>query len=220
MIKIVNKIIKSLIWTACKVDDSDLENLPLEGPYILAGNHINFLEVPLLYMALQPRPIIAMAKEELFKAPGLRGLMKAWKVIPVKRGAADIGAMRKALEALKEGAFFSLAPEGTRSRDGKLLKGRPGAVVIAEKSNVPIYPVVHWVGEKLSYNLKRFKRTPITIKVGKPFVIDLGEEKMNQGTRKKLADELMYQIAENLPSEYRGYYEDMSKKTTDFIRFL
>ncbi|WP_053228452.1 lysophospholipid acyltransferase family protein [Spirochaeta cellobiosiphila] len=220
MIKIINGIINFFLKCLCKIDDSDLVNLPLEGPYILAGNHINFLDVPLLYLSLQPRPIIGMAKAELWKVPVVKSLMKAWHVIPIKRGAADVGAMRKAMESLEEGAFFSLSPEGTRNKNGKLLKGRPGTVVIAEKSRVPIIPVVHWGGENLKYNMKRLRRTKITIKIGKPFIIDIQEEKMSQELRKKVVDEVMYQIAECLPEDYRGYYSDMSQKTTNYLKFV
>lgn len=217
-IRLVNRIIRFLIWNACKIDAEEFKKIPEEGPYILAGNHINFLEVPLLYHALQPRNVVGMAKAELFTTPFIKHLMKAWNTIPIKRGVLDRDAMRRAQEALEDKAFFCLAPEGTRSGDGKLLRGRGGTIFIAAQSGVPIIPVAHFGGEKVWKNLKRFKKTPFTIRVGKPFRIKKLE--MNQATRQEMADQLMYQIALLLPPEYRGYYSDIEKKRDDFLEFI
>ena len=154
---IVTTSIKSLTRILCNVDDSQLSNVPEQGPLIIACNHINFIEVPLMYTHLQPRKITGFAKAETWDNPAMGFLFDLWGAIHIERGEADSNAFRCALEALKQGKILAIAPEGTRSGNGKLQRGHPGIVMLAHRSDAPIIPMVYYGGERLRDNLKGLK---------------------------------------------------------------
>lgn len=219
----VNTTIKTLIRICCRVHDEALRQVPTQGPLIVISNHISFLEAPLLYTHLLPRPMTAFSKAELWDKPASRFLFNMWKGIPVHRGEADLNAMRLALDALERGYILAFAPEGTRSYDGKMQRAHPGVVLLALRSGAPILPLAHWGGEKLSTNLRRLRRTDFHIAVGEPFKLQAeGADvpiRVTREVRQQMADEMMYQIAALLPSEYRGYYADRGNATTTYLRF-
>lgn len=217
---VVTTSIKSLTRVLCNVDDSQLIKVPDYGPLIIASNHINFIDVPLVYTHLQPRNITGFAKAETWDNPLMGFLFDLWGAIPIQRGEADTTAMRSALAALNEGKILAIAPEGTRSGNGRLGKGHPGIVMLAHHNNVPILPLVYFGGEQLRDNLNRLKRTDFHIRVGKLFRINYGEGKLDRETRYKIVDEIMYQIALLLPEEYRGYYSDLSRLSTNYLDFV
>ena len=142
-----------------------------------------------------------------------------WVAIPVRRAEADLSALRVALEKLEQGYLFGVAPEGTRNKTGKLLRAHPGAVTLALRSGAPILPIAHWGGEKFRANLKQFRRTDFHMRVGRPFMLNLNGERITREQRQQVVDEMMYQLAALMPEEYRGEYSDMSKATTEFLRF-
>jgi len=204
--KIVNLFIRLVIRCACRIDAKDLSKLPLKGPYIIVINHINFLEVPLLYLQFLPRAVRAFVKIETWSHPLYKYLAKWWGGIPVNRGKADSSAMREGIETLRRGNILVLAPEGTRSGTGQLQKGFAGVVALAARSRVPIYPVAHYGGERLYRNIKKFRRTKITLRVGKPFILNLGEKRTTQQIRQEAVDQIMIKLASLLPKFMHGYY--------------
>ena len=204
--KIVNLFIRLVIRCACRIDGKDLSKLPLKGPYIIVINHINFLEVPLLYLQFLPRAVRAFVKIETWSHPLYKYLAKWWGGIPVNRGKADSSAMREGLETLRRGDILVLAPEGTRSGTGQLQKGFAGVVALAARSRVPIYPVAHFGGERLYRNLKKLRRTRITLRVGTPFFLNLKERRTTQQIRQQAVDQIMLRLARLLPESMHGYY--------------
>jgi 1-acyl-sn-glycerol-3-phosphate acyltransferase len=212
--------IKSLTRILCKVDDSQLKNVPKNGPFIIASNHINFIEVPVVYTHLQPRKITGFVKAETWDNPIMGFLFTLWNGIPVQRGEADANAIRSALEALKDGKILAIAPEGTRSKNGKLQRGMPGIVMLAHLSGAPILPLVYFGGEKIRENLYRLKRTDFHIRVGKMFKLSLNRGNPNKEIRSEMVEEIMYQLAILLPDEYRGYYSDISNMNTKYIDYV
>ena len=217
---VVTLSIKSITRILCKVDDSQLCNVPDHGPFIIASNHINFIEVPVVYTHLQPRKITGFVKAETWDNPVMGFLFTLWDGIPVQRGEADANAIRSALEALKQGKILAIAPEGTRSGDGKLQRGLPGIVMLAHLSNAPILPLIYYGGEKIQENLNRLKRTDFHIRVGKMFKLSFAEGKPNKDLRIDMIDEIMFQLAVLLPEEYRGYYSDISKMSTNYLKYV
>ena len=117
-----------------------VENMPAEGPVILAINHISIWD-PLVAASSLPRQVSFMAKEELFSIPVLGEILSKLGAFPVKRGQGDINAIRQSLAILKEGRVLGLFPEGTRSKTGKIQKGLPGMVLLMEKSKASVVPV-------------------------------------------------------------------------------
>jgi 1-acyl-sn-glycerol-3-phosphate acyltransferase len=123
-----------------------LENLPLQGPYIICANHTSWFDPPLVgCLPLKKQKINFMAKEELFKFFPLGFIFKKLEAFPVKRNTADRRAIRRALQVLAEGGILGLFPEGTRIRSGELGKPQHGAALIALKSKKPVLPVaIKW----------------------------------------------------------------------------
>ena len=203
----------------CRVETAELKQVPMRGPLIMAINHINSLEVPLLLAHLQPRRIIGLAKIETWDNKFMGWLFDLWDSIPIRRGEADLEAVHRCLSALSTGDILGVAPEGTRSNDGKLLQGQPGIVLIALHSGAFILPVAHWGGEDFSKNIKHLRRTDFHIRVGKPFALDAKGEKVNGKVRQEMVDEIMYQIAILMPGEYRGAYANWNPPPQKYLRF-
>jgi 1-acyl-sn-glycerol-3-phosphate acyltransferase len=216
---IVNYSIKILLRFLCRINHQELENIPASGPLILVSNHINFIEVPLLYTHLQPRPVTGFAKAEGWNNPFLRYLAEIWGAIPIHRGEPDISAIRSALESLNENKIVGLAPEGTRSGDGKLGRGHQGVVTLARQSGAPMLPLGFFGNENYKENLKSFKKVNFNIIVGNQFELIQSTRKVNTQTRQQITDEIMYQLAALLPPQYRGYYSDLSKATEEYLQF-
>jgi 1-acyl-sn-glycerol-3-phosphate acyltransferase len=218
--RLVNGTIKGLTRVLCRVDDSQLTRVPQHGPLILVSNHINFLEVPLLYTHLLPRPVTGFAKAETWDNPAMAALFDFWEAIPLRRGEADHAAIRRALQALRQEKILALAPEGTRSRDGRLQRGHPGVVTLALLSGAPLLPIVFYGGERLRGNLSRLRRTDFHIVVGRPFELCPREARVTRAARQRMVDEVMYQLAALLPPSYRGCYADLTAATQAHLRFL
>ena len=206
----------------CRVDDAALARVPRAGPLILAGNHINFLEVPVLYTRLMPRPLSVLAKAETWDNPVVGWLFDTLgkgQAIPVRRGEADLEALRLSLAVLEKGQMLALAPEGTRSGTGCLQRGQPGVTLLALRSGAPILPVVYFGGEQVWQNLKRLRRTDFHVRVGTPFYLEAGGQRVTRDMRQQMTDELMWQLAALLPPAYRGVYADLTAATETYLRF-
>ncbi|MCJ7551752.1 MAG: 1-acyl-sn-glycerol-3-phosphate acyltransferase [Anaerolineae bacterium] len=199
---------KGLLSLACRIDATQLERVPHTGPLIIVVNHISSLEVPIIYAHMHPRPIAALTKAETWENPLLGPLATLWGAIPLHRGEADTGAFHRMLEALENQQIVMIAPEGTRSGNGRLQRGRPGVVLLAMRSGAPLLPMAYYGGEKFRDNLRKLRRTDFHIAVGEPFMLSPGERHINSESRQELADALMYRIAALLPAAYRGVYAE------------
>jgi 1-acyl-sn-glycerol-3-phosphate acyltransferase len=216
----VTTSIRGVVRVLCRVDDAQLARVPARGPLILVSNHVNFLEIPVLYTHLQPRPLTGFAKAETWQNPFLGALGNLWDAIPLQRGEADVGALRQALAALDAGKIVGVAPEGTRSGDGCLQRGRSGVVLLALRSGAPLLPMVYYGGEKLRQNLRGLRRTDFHIAVGRLFYLDPRGVRVTRQVRQQMVDEIMYQLAALLPAAYRGYYSELDAATHTYLRFV
>jgi 1-acyl-sn-glycerol-3-phosphate acyltransferase len=205
----------------CRIDARELQKVPQTGPLIAFANHTGMVEAPVLYTQLQPRKkLTAIAKIETWDNRFLNWVFTLWNIIPIRRGEADMVAMRKSLEALEQGCILGMSPEGTRSKSGKLIRARGGVAMLALHSGAPLQPVAHWGGESFGENVKKFKRTDFHIRVGPIFYLDAHGERVSKEIRQQMADEMMYQLAKLLPEEYRGEYSDLKNATEKFFRFV
>jgi 1-acyl-sn-glycerol-3-phosphate acyltransferase len=216
----VNTILKGITKILCRIDDEQLTKVPLHGPLILATNHVNFLEVPIVYTHLQPRSITGFAKAETWDNRLMAYLFNLWEAIPIERGEADLGALRRGLKALEHGQILAVAPEGTRSGDGRLRKGHPGIVLMALKSGAPILPLVVHGGELFWRNFKQLRRTDFSLVVGTPFFLKAPTTSLSRDIRQTMVDEIMYQLAALLPAPYRGVYAQLERASKNFLQFL
>jgi len=201
----------------CRVDAQDIKEVQARGPLIVYANHTGSIEVPLIFGELYPRPISGWAKIESWDNRVLNWIFSLWNIIPIRRGEADMSALKKAVQALKQGVLFGVAPEGTRNKTGKLIRAKPGVVVMATMANAPLIPIANWGGENFSANLKKFKRTDFHIRVGKPFKIETNGAKLTNEMRQEIVDEMMYRLAALLPEGYRGEYSDLEKATGKYF---
>lgn len=218
--RMVNTTIKRLARILCRVDDRALASVPTHGPLLLVANHVNFLDAPVVYTHLMPRPVTGFVKAETWDNPLMGLLFNIWGGIPIKRGEPDMAALHLALEALKAGKIVAVAPEGTRSGDGRLRRGYPGIVILALRSHAPILPIAYYGGEQFRNNLRRLRRTDFRICVGRPFIVETGEERVTRQLRQAITDEIMYQIAALLPPVYRGEYANLQAATQNYLKFL
>jgi len=216
-------LVDGTLWTVtralCRVDDDQLDKVPSHGPLILVSNHINFSEVPLVLTHLRPRPVTGFAKAETWDNPAMAWLFDLWSAIPLRRGEPDLEAMRRALEVLQAGQILAVAPEGTRSGSGRMGRGHPGIVLLAQRSGAPLLPLGFYGGENLRRNLSRLRRTEFHIVVGNPFRVEFPAGRIDREVRQRITDEIMYQLAALLPPAYRGDYADLGRATEDWLRF-
>jgi 1-acyl-sn-glycerol-3-phosphate acyltransferase len=213
---LINPPIKMILSTFLKVDSSEVVRVPLEGPLIIATNHINSLDAPVGFSHLHPRPLTAFVKDETWDNLFMKFLFNAWDAIPIRRGEVDFKAFRLAEEALQQKKIIIVAPEGTRSRHGRLNQGYPGIALLAIRTGAPILPVVMYGNENIK-ELRIFKRTRMVIKVGTPFKIQMHGRSLDRSSRKQVTDEIMYEMARILPEQNRGVYSDLSLNKKEFL---
>ncbi len=217
--RIMNAIIRRLTRIICRVDAAQLARVPDHGPLILVANHVNFLEAPVVVTHLKPRAFTGFVKSETWDNAILGWLFDLWGAIPVRRGEADLNALRRGIEVLEEGHILGVTPEGTRSGDGRLRRGHPGIVMVALKTGAPLLPLVYYGGERFWQNFKSLHRTDFHIVVGNPFTLHTGETRITREVRREMTDQIMYQLAALLPPEYRGVYADLESATETYLRF-
>jgi len=185
------------------------ENIPLTGPLILVANHVHVLDPIFLAFSL-PRWITFMTKEELFRSPFLRPWLRWAGAVSIRREGRvreKQKILKSARDALERGLILGMFPEGGRSHDGKLRKGKPGSAVIASKANVPLLPVGIVGTDKISGISWLWKRLRIVVNIGKPFKLPPTSSRMSKSQMQSLTTQLMREIAVLLPLEYQGDYE-------------
>ncbi len=217
--RLFNGLARLLTGTFCRVHAKSLAKIPLRGPIIIIVNHVNFLELPIIYPRIPSDLGVGYSKAENWDNILFRALFTNWDLIPIERDEVDVTAMRKGLRALEEERILFITPEGTRSHHGRLQQGKPGVVLMAARSGAPIWPIACYGGESFMQNLKRLRRTDYHVVVGNPFHINTGGVRITGPVRQQIADEMMYQIAALLPPRYRGYYSNLSAATEIFLEF-
>ncbi|MGH2496236.1 MAG: lysophospholipid acyltransferase family protein [Ktedonobacteraceae bacterium] len=186
-----------------------LNNVPKQGAFIIASNHLSWMDVPLVPAYLK-RKVVYMAKEELFygKSGWIVRLMGAF---PVKRGEADRQSLRVADTQLKAGKIFMIFPEGTRSKNRQLGQGHVGLGMIALRAAVPVVPVAIWGSENTFKKL----RPDVTISYGEPVLLIPKGKKMTREDIEDATNEVMRRIAAMMPPSYRGMYGDVPAQSSD-----
>lgn len=188
-----------------------VENFPKQGPALIVFNHLGDADAVLLLATLPFKsPVEGIGKIELYDHWLVGPVFRTYGVIWVHRGQPDRKAIRAALEALAEGRIVMLAPEGRQSVIGGLEEGNNGAAFLALKSGAPIVPIGLTGTENSNVygHLKRLRRAPVTLSVGKPFFLQehADRQKMiREGTR-----QIMEALANLLPESYRGTYKSNS----------
>ena len=154
------------IYFRCRVYNP--ERVPETGPVILAANHASFIDPPLVGAGLR-RDINYLARESLFRFPGIGALLRSWNSVPVDREGGGAAGLKKILDRLLAGGAIILFPEGTRSRDGKLQPARSGIGLTAIKSDAVVVPVrVFGTYEAYGRRMRFPRPRRVTVKYGEP----------------------------------------------------
>jgi len=183
-----------------------VENVPQTGGVILASNHASFLDPPLVGAGLK-RDINYLARESLFRFPGLGALLRSWNSVPVDREGGGAKGLKKILDRLLGGGAIILFPEGTRTKDGTLLPARSGVGLTVIKSAAPVVPVrVFGTFAAYGRHIKIPRPHRVILKYGRPMNFEnlRAEAKTCDKARLKeiyqqVADEIMAAIAKLEP---------------------
>ncbi len=185
------------------------ENIPNQGPLLVVGNHFNFLD-PVALIHTFPDPIEFIGGRQAPNAPGVLGWIRnLWGILPVSRGSASRETLLRAQKVLDQGGGLGIFPEGG-SWAAVLRPPRPGAALLAARSGAVILPVGLDGFVDMGRNLRRLRRTPVTVNIGKPFgPYHLeGRDRSNRAVIDEIGHEIMRHVAELIPPERRGYYSD------------
>jgi 1-acyl-sn-glycerol-3-phosphate acyltransferase len=192
-----------------------LENVPSEGPAIIAANHVSPLDTVLLPLVVPHRQVVFLAKAEYFQTWRTRWFFKGAGTIAVQRGGPDsVTALQVAIDALKEGKLIGIFPEGTRSPDGRMYRGRTGVARIALASGVPVIPAA-LIGtfESMPQGAKVPKPGRIEVRFGRPLRFDdVAGKTPDRDTLRSVTDQIMEAIRALSGQEYVDEYASEVKK--------
>lgn len=197
-----------------------MENIPSSGAAILASNHLSFSDS--IFLPLQVRrPVVFLAKSEYFTGKGLKGALVRWFFkstgqLPIDRsgGKASEASLNTGLGVLSQGLLLGIYPEGTRSPDGRLYRGRTGIARMVLEAKVPVIPVAMIDTEKVQPIGKRLPRIRrVGIVVGEP--LDFSRFEGMEGDRvvlRAVTDEIMYELKQLSGQEYVDLYASSVKE--------
>ncbi|MET0418418.1 MAG: lysophospholipid acyltransferase family protein [Actinoplanes sp.] len=215
---VLRPILKPVCRVAFRPEVHGRDLVPRTGPVILAINHLSFLDsfvVPLL----TPRRVSFLAKEEYFRDGGgpkqwlIRSFFTGTDAIPVPRGGhrAAQEALEIALRVLKDGGAFGIHPEGSRSRDGRLYRGRTGVAWLAMASGAPVVPVAIRGTDRIQPVGARFPRPGrVVVRFGEPLYFDAQPGVRPGPARRAATDQIMAVIAEMSGQEVADEYNGLS----------
>jgi 1-acyl-sn-glycerol-3-phosphate acyltransferase len=206
-------VLKPLLKALYRIRVEGLENVPKEGPAILAANHLSFLDSFFIPLVVKRRKVTYLAKADYFKKWKTAWFFKSAGQISCERGGGDKSqqSLEIALDVLKEGKLLGIYPEGTRSPDGYLYRGRTGVARLALAAQVPVVPVGLIGTEKVMPKSARIPRlwgrVEVVVRFGEP--IDFSRYAGKQKDRfvlRSVTDEIVYEIMQLSGQEYRDEY--------------
>jgi 1-acyl-sn-glycerol-3-phosphate acyltransferase len=216
MYTVVHRVVAPVTKAVWRPTVTGLDNVPAAGGVLLASNHLSFVDSVVIPVVV-PRKVVFLAKADYFTGPGLTGrLSKAWfeglGMLPVDRddARAAIDSLDTALEVLGRGEAFGLYPEGTRSRDGRLYRGRTGVAHLALTAGVPVVPVGLRGTQDLQPVGARLPRlAKVSVAFGAPIEVAGEYDGVPLGrARRDLTDRVMAAIAELSGQEQAGVYNE------------
>ena len=196
-----------------------LENVPMEGPVILASNHLSFVDSVVIPLVV-PRRVTFLAKAEYFTTPGVKGwfqkkFFSGVGQVPIDRSGANAaaGALSSARRILEQGELFGIYPEGTRSHDGKLYRGKTGVARLALETGVPVIPVAVVGTDVVAPPGKKFGSfTRPVVRFGPPLDFSRYEGlETDRFILRSATDEIMYEIMRLSGQEYVDMYSSRAK---------
>lgn len=185
-----------------------LENIPETGGVIVAVNHMSRMDIPLVLVNPVRPEITALVADKYATFPGLNWIINTAGGIYLDRDRADFGAFRDAVKLIKSGVAMGIAPEGTRSKSGEMIEGKPGMILLAMRTGVPIIPVGLSGTDTAFRRLFTFRKPRQSARFGKPFQIPDIDRNNRETQLQEVTTEIMCRIAAQLPEKYWGFYKD------------
>lgn len=195
-------VLRQAFRLVMRMEVAGLEHFPLDGPVVIACNHVTNFDVFPMQFSL-PRPIFFMGKAELFQFPPMDAALRNLGAFPVYRGEKDAWAMKHARVVLEHGQTLGMFPEGKRNRGRGLGVAKTGTARLAIDSNSPIVPMAITGTDRFFQRLPR--RARVTVSLLPPLQAAPGE------TPLALTDRLMFSLAAALPEDMRGVYAQAPK---------
>jgi len=210
MRNLVRRIIIFLFNLIADIEIQDVQNVPAQGSFVIATNHIGIIDIAMFHYHFDRYDMFIPLGEKWKKQAWIRFLARELNFLFVDRYNPDLKALRKMIGLMQAGNSLVIAPEGTRSRSGGLLPGRPGVAYLAARSGFPVVPVAITGTEDqvLWANLKHLRKSKITLRAGKPFTLPPLPRENREAFLQAYTDEVMCQIAAILPERYRGVYAE------------
>jgi 1-acyl-sn-glycerol-3-phosphate acyltransferase len=174
----------------------------------MASNHLGLVDVPLIFGLVGGEHLTGWAAEKWQGHLIFGTLLRMGGGIFIQRGEVDRKALDAAIRWLQAGNVFGMAPEGTRSQTGGLIRGKTGIAYLADQADAPILPVAMTGTEAALTALLRFRRQRVTVRFGELFALPPLEAENRAASLRRNTDEVMCRIAALLPAEYRGVYAD------------
>jgi len=201
-------LIRLIFNLIAHVEVRGVENLPEEGGFVIATNHLGIADVPIAFYALDRWDMFVMIGEKWQNVGLFRWVGKYFNFIFIDRFNPDVKTLRKVISLMEKNNILVIAPEGTRSRTGSLIEAKPGVSYLAARLNRPIIPVgiTGTEDQALLSNLKKFRRSHIIVTAGTLFSLPPLPRENRDEVLKQYTDEIMCHIAALLPEEYRGVY--------------
>ena len=210
MLHFLRFIIRILLKLIGRIKVYGKENIPLTGGMILSSNHIGILDIIMVYFVIDRTDLFIPVAEKWEKIGWIKWLGDQLNFLFVDRYNPDLKALRKMMALMEAGKCLVIAPEGTRSRTGAMIEGKPGVAYLAARSGFPVIPVaITGTEDKVILgSVKRLRRSQITLTAGNPFIIPPLPKLNRNEALKKYTDEIMCQMAAILPERYRGVYAE------------
>ena len=214
--EVMHHVVPPLMRAVWRPTVIGLDNVPDTGGVILASNHLSFVD-SVAIPAVVKRKVVFLTKSDYFTGSGPKGFVsraffEGLGMLPVDRddSKAAIASLATALEVLGRGEAFGIYPEGTRSRDGRLYRGRTGVAHLALTARVPVVPVgITGTEHVMAVDSNRLRVVPVTIEFGKPLDFTGRFDGVPLGrARREVTDEIMRAIQAITGQEEAGVYND------------
>jgi 1-acyl-sn-glycerol-3-phosphate acyltransferase len=166
------------------------------------------IEVPLVYCLIRRNDVTGLVARKHYQNPFFRWIVNRMNGIWISRNEIDTSALRAARDQLKAGGVLGIAPEGTRSGTGALIKPKTGAAFLADQARVPIIPVGVSGTFQITKEILTLRRPRITVRFGEPFTLPPVDRSDREAELNRNTDEIMCRIAALIPPENRGVYAD------------
>lgn len=206
----VRGLIRFVFNSIARFEIRGKQNVPDSGAFVIAVNHIGIIDIAMFHYVFDRYDMFIPVGEKWEKTAWIRWLASNLNFLFVDRFNPDLKALRKMISLMDAGNSLVIAPEGTRSKTGALIEGKPGVAYLAARSGFPVVPVaITGTEDKVIFcNIKRLRKSPVTLTAGTPFTLPPIPRENREEALQAYTDEIMCQVAALLPERYRGVYAE------------